>query len=141
MSKTDRTIAAGGAESANDSCNGKDVPGVESGVALKRDFANRHVCVFGGTTGSFRRRRDFRLAGRKLQVGKRRRGRELLAAAGGKVIQVVADARDIAAVSRTFEAACTQFRNNNFLVSGAVEYFLTPFNRRRMVFVLSWTSI
>ena len=51
MSRTDRTIAAGAAESANDNCSGVNGSwrGGRYGVPL--DFADRHVVVFGGTTG------------------------------------------------------------------------------------------
>ena len=117
-------------------------------MALTLDFADKHVFVFGGTTGiRFGIAGTFAKHGAKVSVASRKQESvdtavSSLAAAGGKVMGVVADVRDFAAVGRAFEAACEQFGNIDVLVSGAPANS-SPLSMScpRMVFVSSWTSI
>ena len=102
-------------------------------MALTLDFADKHVLVFGGTTGiSFGIAGTFAKHGAKVSVASRKQENvdttvSSLAAAGGKVMGVVA-VRHFAAVGRAFEAACEQFGSIDVVVSGAARKFLDPIN-------------
>ncbi len=103
-------------------------------MALTLDFADKHVFVFGGTTGiNFGIAETFARHGAKVSVASRKQEKvdtavSSLAAAGGKVTGVVADVRDFAAVGRAFETACAQFESIDVLVSGATGNFLAHIN-------------
>ena len=101
-------------------------------MALTLDFADKHVFVFGGTTGiNFGIAGTFAKHGAKVSVASRKQENvdtavNSIAVAGGKVTGVVADVRDFAAVGRVFETACAQFGNIDVLVSGAAGNFFAP---------------
>jgi NAD(P)-dependent dehydrogenase (short-subunit alcohol dehydrogenase family) len=69
-------------------------------MALTLDFADKHIFVFGGTTGiNFGIAETFARHGAKVSVASRKQENvdtavSSLAAAGGKVTEVVADVRD-----------------------------------------------
>lgn len=97
---------------------------------LELDFTNKHVFVFGGTTGiNFGIASAFARNGAKVTVASRKQENvdaacTQLAEHGGAAFGVVADVRDFDAVGSAFSAAVERFGPIDVLVSGAAGNFL-----------------
>lgn len=99
-------------------------------MRLDLDFTERHLMVFGGTTGINLGIADC-FAQRKARVTVVSRKQENVDAAakqlsshGGEVLGVVADVRDPASVTRAVEQSVQRFGSIDVLVSGAAGNFL-----------------
>lgn len=98
------------------------------------DYSDRHVFVFGGTTGiNFGVARCFGRAGAHVSVASRKqenvdRAVADLRSEGVRALGVTADVRDFDAVGRAFEQAVAEFGPIDVLVSGAAGNFLAGIN-------------
>ncbi|SOY64346.1 putative 2,4-dienoyl-CoA reductase [Cupriavidus taiwanensis] len=99
-------------------------------MQIDLDFADRHVVVFGGTTGiNFGIAQAFARQGAKVTVVSRKRENVEEACAalgqfGGQVNGVCADVRNFDAVGRAMAASVAAFGDIDVLVSGAAGNFL-----------------
>jgi len=101
-------------------------------MQLAIDFRDRHVLVFGGTTGiTFGIAQAFARCGAQVSVASRKRENvdaalATLAAQGAQACGVCADVRDFDAVGAALEEAVQRFGPIDALVSGAAGNFLCP---------------
>ena len=99
-------------------------------MQLDVDFSNKHVVVFGGTTGiNFGIARAFARQGANVSVMSRSQANvdaacAILAAEKGRVFGASADVRDFAAVGRALQMAASEFGPLDVVVSGAAGNFL-----------------
>lgn len=99
-------------------------------LQLDLDFSNKHVVVFGGTTGiNFGIAQAFARQGAAVTVASRKQenveaARSELRKFGGDVYGACADVRDYDAVGKALEEAAGRFGPIDVLVSGAAGNFL-----------------
>jgi NAD(P)-dependent dehydrogenase (short-subunit alcohol dehydrogenase family) len=99
-------------------------------MQLSIDFSDRHVVVFGGTTGiNFGIAQAFARQGARVTVASRKgenvdNAVAMLAQHGGQVHGVVADVRDFDAVGAAFAESVDRFGPIDVLISGAAGNFL-----------------
>lgn len=99
-------------------------------MQLGIDFTDRHVVVFGGTTGiNFGIAQAFARQGARVTVASRKRENvdaavDALGRHGGQAHGVVADVRDFEAVGAAFAESVQKFGPIDVLISGAAGNFL-----------------
>ena len=103
-------------------------------MALTLDFSDKHVFVFGGTTGiNFGIAETFAKHGARISVASRKQENvdnalNELRAIGPHMFGAVADVRHPAAIEQALQAGCAQHGNIDVLVSGAAGNFLSAAN-------------
>src|SRR6185436_4001113 len=103
-------------------------------MALTMDFTEKHVFVFGGTTGiGFGIAENFAKHGANVSVASRNQANvntatAALGTAGGNIVGVVADVRDFDTVGRAFDGAASQLGTIDVLVSAAAGNFVAAVN-------------